>query len=260
MYRQSSQPHHAELPDRERRALNAVKYRCHKLRAELWDMDNRKDRMNANHWIVGHIGESFMTANLEELERLEFYMQQKIANGHCPLHIEENASTRYKRDGGSTAARKKVRERLVELHGEKCVDCGRDDVILTLDHIHPISLGGKNEVANCQLLCVPCHTKKTKTDSKIAFERYFAENFPEKLAAMKAAQEERRKAKEESRAMKKTGVSAAALSRMPDAPAVQEGDERSQEGDRPRRRRGRRGGRNRRPGGSATAAPTAEPS
>lgn len=206
-------------------------------------MDDRKERMNANHWIVGHIGESFMTANLEELERLEFYMSQKIKNGHCPLHIEENASTRYKRDGGSTAARKKVREKLVELYGEKCVDCGRSDVQLTLDHIHPISLGGKNEVANCQLLCVPCHTKKTKTDSKIAFERYFAENFPEKLAAMKAAQEERRLAKEEARAERKMGVSREAISRMPDhaAPQTQDGEQ-----IRPRRRRGSRGGRNRR--------------
>ncbi len=200
-------------------------------------MDDKKDRMNANHWIVGHIGESFMTASLEELERLEFYMKQKIANGHCPLHIEENASTRYKRDGGSTAARKKVKEKLIEKFGEKCVDCGRGDVQLTLDHIHPISLGGKNEVANCQLLCVPCHTKKTKTDSKIAFERYFAENFPEKLAAMKAAQEERRKAKEEARAMRSTGVAPQVLARMPDD---------GNEAPKKRRRRGTRGGRNRR--------------
>lgn len=248
VYNRSAQPHHADLPDRERRALNAVKYRCHKLRAQLWNMDDRKERMNANHWIVGHIGESFMTANLEELERLEFYMSQKIANGHCPLHIEENASTRYKRDGGSTAARKKVKEKLIELYGEKCVDCGRDDVMLTLDHIHPISLGGKNEVANCQLLCVPCHTKKTKTDSKIAFERYFAENFPEKLAAMKAAQEERRKAKEEARAMRDTGVAPQALARMPDgeAPAPR------------KRRRGSRGGRNRRRGSYQAAPETSQ--
>lgn len=230
------------VPDRERRILNALKYRCHKLRAQLWNMDDRKERMNANHWIVGHIGEAFMTANIEELERLEFYMTQKIANGHCPLHIEENASTRYKRDGGSTTARKKVREKLVELYGEKCVDCGRDDVILTLDHIHPISLGGKNEVANCQLLCVPCHTKKTKVDSKIAFERYFAENFPEKLAAIKAAQEERRLAKEQNRVAKRSGVSEQILSRMPDAetPAAVTAS------DKPKRRRGTRGGRNRR--------------
>lgn len=235
----TGRPHNPAVPDRERRALNAVKYRCHKLRAQLWNMDDRKERMNANHWIVGHIGESFMTANLEELERLEFYMSQKIANGHCPLHIEENASTRYKRDGGSTAARKKVRERLVELHGEKCVDCGRDDVQLTLDHIHPISLGGKNEVANCQLLCVPCHTKKTKVDSKIAFERYFAENFPEKLAAQKAAAEERRKEREAMRAAKRAGA-------IPSASAAPAAPVRDEAPARPRRRRGSRGGRGRR--------------
>jgi hypothetical protein len=86
-------------------------------------------------------------------------------------------------------------------------------------------------------------------DSKIAFERYFAENFPEKLEAMKAAQEERRKAKEERRSMKQTGVSAQVLSRMPDSPEAPA---------RPRRRRRSRGGRSRRPtSGEPRLAPEA---
>ena len=29
------------------------------------------------------------------------------------------------------------------------------------DHILPLALGGKSELANCQLLCTPCHSEKT---------------------------------------------------------------------------------------------------
>lgn len=34
------------------------------------------------------------------------------------------------------------------------------------DHIVPTSVGGDNSLANCKLLCPPCHSKKTKRDRK----------------------------------------------------------------------------------------------
>ncbi len=30
------------------------------------------------------------------------------------------------------------------------------------DHIIPCAIGGKNDLANCQVLCVPCHDEKTR--------------------------------------------------------------------------------------------------
>ncbi len=182
--------------------LRDLKHRCHQLRAQIWDLDKRRERFEAHRWVQGHIGESLTTASVEELERLAGYLAYKIKHGHCPLHEDDNAKIRYKRDGGSQNARLRIREKLIEMFGEKCVECGRSDAQLTLDHIKPISLGGKNELGNTQLLCVNCHTNKTRGDSRIAYKKFFAEKFPEKLA------KRREEAKQKRIEKKKTSESA----------------------------------------------------
>ncbi len=162
--------------------LRQLRYRCHKLRLQIWDFDNKRERFEAHRWVKGHIGESLKTASLEELEKLEGYLAYKLEHGHCPLHEEEDAATRYKQKGGSTKARQKIKETLIARDGERCISCGAKEVPLTLDHIHPIALGGKNELENSQLLCIPCHTKKTRHDSRRAYRKFFAATFPDKLA------------------------------------------------------------------------------
>jgi len=34
------------------------------------------------------------------------------------------------------------------------------------DHINPDFFEGMNDIANCQVMCIPCHKEKTKTDRK----------------------------------------------------------------------------------------------
>lgn len=50
--------------------------------------------------------------------------------------------------------------------GGKCRECGCDvpETRAQYDHILPDALGGKPELANCQLLCGPCHKEKTAQD------------------------------------------------------------------------------------------------
>jgi len=55
--------------------------------------------------------------------------------------------------------RKDIRRYIFRLHGEKCLCCGSDEYI-SLDHIIPISKGGKNKVDNLQPLCKYCNSKK----------------------------------------------------------------------------------------------------
>jgi 5-methylcytosine-specific restriction endonuclease McrA len=170
--------------------MEKARYDCRRLRAQLWDMNERRGRMDAARWVKGHIGESMDTATLEELTTLKGYLAYKLEHGHCPIHENDRAEIRYKKKGGSSDARQRIKEKLIAMHGEKCVACGKTGVPLTLDHIKPIALGGKNELANGQMLCIPCHNLKTKTDSKIAYRKFFAEKFPEKL---KKRREERMK-------------------------------------------------------------------
>lgn len=41
----------------------------------------------------------------------------------------------------------------------RCVTCGTH-LNLTLDHKHPVSLGGGNDIDNLQTMCMPCNAKK----------------------------------------------------------------------------------------------------
>lgn len=53
---------------------------------------------------------------------------------------------------------------LLKQYGYRCLCCGASDVLLTPDHIVPLSRGGSNSIDNIQPLCAPCNGKKsTKT-------------------------------------------------------------------------------------------------
>lgn len=51
-----------------------------------------------------------------------------------------------------------------EKHGNKCVDCGiieSEKVKLTIDHVYPLSRGGKNNKNNIEPRCISCNAKKS---------------------------------------------------------------------------------------------------
>lgn len=47
-------------------------------------------------------------------------------------------------------------------YGNKCLGCGtpESEVLLTIDHIIPISKGGRNDASNVQPLCQSCNSRK----------------------------------------------------------------------------------------------------
>ena len=59
---------------------------------------------------------------------------------------------------------------LLKMQKGKCPECGhyfRDDDVMEVDHILPISKGGKDEYKNLQLLHRHCHDKKTTSDGSL---------------------------------------------------------------------------------------------
>ena len=67
--------------------------------------------------------------------------------------IEKQAIKRAKKRQGEWAQ--------VILHylGAICVYCQAENINLNIHHIIPVSRGGKNEMSNLEVVCVPCHKK-----------------------------------------------------------------------------------------------------
>lgn len=57
----------------------------------------------------------------------------------------------------------KMRFSIYERDGYRCRKCGRRSNNLEIDHIFPISKGGKSEYSNLQTLCHNCNAKKSNT-------------------------------------------------------------------------------------------------
>jgi 5-methylcytosine-specific restriction endonuclease McrA len=65
-----------------------------------------------------------------------------------------------------TLAGYEVREYLLEKWQRKCAYCGKDNVALQIEHIHPRSKGGTDRVSNLTLACEPCNLAKGTQDIK----------------------------------------------------------------------------------------------
>lgn len=62
-----------------------------------------------------------------------------------------------------------VRKRILDRDGHACVACGATER-LEIDHIQPLSKGGRHDEVNMQVLCRTCNAKKK---DKYDFSRYF---------------------------------------------------------------------------------------
>ncbi|CAK0760288.1 5-methylcytosine-specific restriction enzyme A [Gammaproteobacteria bacterium] len=60
-----------------------------------------------------------------------------------------------------------AREYLLEKWASECAYCGKKDVPLNIDHIHPKARGGSNRISNLTLACHPCNEQKGSQDAKV---------------------------------------------------------------------------------------------
>lgn len=76
--------------------------------------------------------------------------------------INSNKRSASKKGNGGTFTVEEWIE-IKNKYGNKCLRCGRSDVKLTMDHVTPISLGGRHEKENIQPLCKSCNSSKKAT-------------------------------------------------------------------------------------------------
>lgn len=74
--------------------------------------------------------------------------------------IQHRHRARMKGNGGSYTAGQW--EALKAHYGYRCLCCGRiePEIMLTVDHVVPIALGGSNDITNIQPLCLSCNCSK----------------------------------------------------------------------------------------------------
>ncbi|MDV7089481.1 HNH endonuclease [Rhodococcus opacus] len=67
----------------------------------------------------------------------------------------------------STAAWRALRKQITTRDGNQCRQCGTSGTVaaLELDHITNVKEGGTDHPTNAQLLCQPCHTRKTHNEA-----------------------------------------------------------------------------------------------
>jgi HNH endonuclease len=126
-----------------------------------WYVDNRDRVKKASHfWRAGNpfFGRS------EEARVKRAATQAKWQAANLELRRIANHNRREKESGGKLS--KGLIYKLLRLQRGRCAVCCCDLVKAKyhLDHIDPISRGGKNEDRNIQLLCQPCNQTKHAKD------------------------------------------------------------------------------------------------
>lgn len=124
------------------------------------------------HWVFSHIGCWYHQSTLEQRQQLLVYLKEKETNKECSLHTGHRKikAVRHHKQrqtamGISEGAWKRLRLVVIERDFYQCQHCKKycaRNGELTVDHIIPISQGGKTELANLQVLCNICHHEKDK--------------------------------------------------------------------------------------------------
>lgn len=98
-------------------------------------------------------------------DMLEYMETGRITREHVSNYTvkqkssKKSKSTRQKRKTLS----KSIRHEVFKRDDYKCVECGatKEDTVLHIDHIIPVSQGGSDELDNLQTLCESCNLSKS---------------------------------------------------------------------------------------------------
>lgn len=117
-----------------------------------WSCAQRKDIVPSS--LVSLVGGS--EVEIGELVATGLWEPIDEANGAWRIH---DWSSLYVSDHRRAHVPAEVRRAVYGRDGHACLNCGSGDR-LTIDHIVPRSLGGDDDLANYQTLCLSCNSRK----------------------------------------------------------------------------------------------------
>jgi ATP adenylyltransferase len=120
-----------------------------------------------NRGITHKEGDEYSLLGYESLTAEEQKELIRLCDSKIDEYIEKRGKNIWQhRRVSSRAIPGSVRYQVLKRAGTKCESCGIDNSkrAIEVDHIHPVSKGGKNELANYQALCYVCNSQKSNKD------------------------------------------------------------------------------------------------
>ena len=115
--------------------------------------------------IVGHSGQTGQiriqrAEKPESIIRLDEWEATAYAILAGAIALANQTQISKQESAASRHIPREVRQRVWQLYGGQCAECG-DTQYLEFDHVIPVAKGGSNSDANVQLLCRKCNLKKS---------------------------------------------------------------------------------------------------
>ena len=120
-----------------------------------------------NRGITHKEGDEYSLLGYESLTAEEQKELIRLCDSKIDEYIEKRGKNIWQhRRVSSRAIPGSIRYQVLKRAGTKCESCGIDNSkrAIEVDHIHPVSKGGKNELANYQALCYVCNSQKSNKD------------------------------------------------------------------------------------------------
>lgn len=115
------------------------------------------DWQKSNPDVKNKLNNNWMKNNLDKYKKM--MKKWRDANRELILKSKKLSNSR-RRDATKGKITIEEWNECLRKYGNKCLCCGKDDVKITIDHVIPIHLGGKNCIENVQPLCASCNSRK----------------------------------------------------------------------------------------------------
>lgn len=132
--------------------------------AQAWRASNQaKDAANYKAWYTANRTKIIAQVRVYQAARPDVVAACRKAYLSSPAKTAKRHRRRAAKKGNGGSHTSLEWRLLVAHYGGKCLKCGRGDILITVDHIRPISMGGANSIENIQPLCLSCNSGKGAT-------------------------------------------------------------------------------------------------